>query len=487
MMFAHSTLEQHKFKRGKFTTPFNDAFGDKLQLSSWGSERLPEYLWIGLILKKHGRSKGLQKCYWILKKLHDALPNINFPTISNIFTLEDVNQQLFWEFVEHVSGQESLSPLTLIYTYRNYPIFNKIFQTSLDYKEQIHSIEAVLKDAYYHQTEFATDIRFVVLYFELMQGRTHIPKDTFDEICKYPLLEHSDEQMHLIRPLIRSMEIARVNISNCETDKSNLILFWKMVSEMSDCELYTINYETLVENPETYLNYLHEIFTYLDRITATLEPLSTRNIVLCGIATYAYKRICELVDHQLYNEISGRNIIRNIIEDYIMMKYLLKHEKEKPTIWDEYQYYGIGLYKLVMERERSNPCSFKDGHVNYVLLQCLVNEYRDEEFIDIDTSYFDKQNIRLKAKDVGEEELYGLFYDYDSSFEHGLWGAIRESSLLKCDNPAHQFHLVLDSDNEQKLPSVWKDCVRTMNKILMLLNNELSIPTQLLSEVKKFE
>ena len=134
MMFAHSTLEQHKFKRGKFTTPFNDAFGDKLQLSSWGSERLPEYLWIGLILKKHGRSKGLQKCYWILKKLHDALPNINFPTISNIFTLEDVNQQLFWEFVEHVSGQESLSPLTLIYTYRNYPIFNKIFQTSISSK-----------------------------------------------------------------------------------------------------------------------------------------------------------------------------------------------------------------------------------------------------------------------------------------------------------------------------------------------------------------
>lgn len=371
MMFAHSTLEQHKFKRGKFTTPFNDAFGDKLQLSSWGSERLPEYLWIGLILKKHGRSKGLQKCYWILKKLHDALPNINFPTISNIFTLEDVNQQLFWEFVEHVSGQESLSPLTLIYTYRNYPIFNKIFQTSLAYKEQIASIESVLKDAYYHQTEFATDIRFVVLYFELMQGRTHAPKDILDEICKYPSLEHSDEQMRSIRPLIRSMEIARGNISDSETDKSNLTLFWKMVSEMSDCELYTINYEALAKKPEVYLNYLHEIFEYLDQITSALEPLNTRNIVLCGIATYAYKRISELIEHQLYNEISGRSIIRNIIEDYIIMKYLLKHEKEKPTIWDEYQYYGIGLYKLVMERERSNPCSFKDGHVNYVLLQCL--------------------------------------------------------------------------------------------------------------------
>lgn len=35
------------------------------------------------------------------------------------------------------------------------------------------------------------------------------------------------------------------------------------------------------------------------------------------------------------------------------------------------------------------------------------------------------------ANEVGEEELYKLFYDYDSSFEYGLWGAVRESALLK--------------------------------------------------------
>ncbi len=73
-------------------------------------------------------------------------------------------------------------------------------------------------------------------------------------------------------------------------------------------------------------------------------------------------------------------------------------------------------------------------------IEALVNEFKGEEFIDMDTKYFDKQNIRLKAEDVGEKNLYGLYYDYDSSFEHGLWGAIRESSLLKCNNPAHKYH-----------------------------------------------
>lgn len=72
-------------------------------------------------------------------------------------------------------------------------------------------------------------------------------------------------------------------------------------------------------------------------------------------------------------------------------------------------------------------------------IEALVNEFWIEDFIDMDTKYFDKVAIRIKAEQVGEKELYGLYYDYDSSFEHGLWGAIRKSSLLCCENPAHHF------------------------------------------------
>lgn len=48
----------------------------------------------------------------------------------------------------------------------------------------------------------------------------------------------------------------------------------------------------------------------------------------------------------------------------------------------------------------------------------------------------DKITIRDKAIEVDEKELYDIAYDYDSSFAHGLWGAInyirleRMSSLL---------------------------------------------------------
>lgn len=103
------------------------------------------------------------------------------------------------------------------------------------------------------------------------------------------------------------------------------------------------------------------------------------------------------------------------------------------------------------------------------------------------TKYFDKQNIRLKAEDVGEKNLYGLYYDYDSSFEHGLWGAIRESSLLKCNNPAHKYHCVPDVEDETRLKTVLPDCIMIMNKTISFLDEIYGIPEQLLNEVIDFE
>ena len=53
---------------------------------------------------------------------------------------------------------------------------------------------------------------------------------------------------------------------------------------------------------------------------------------------------------------------------------------------------------------------YRDLYGDEKYIELLVNEFKSEEFIDMDTKYFDKQNIRLKAADVEEKELYGLYY-----------------------------------------------------------------------------
>ena len=82
---------------------------------------------------------------------------------------------------------------------------------------------------------------------------------------------------------------------------------------------------------------------------------------------------------------------------------------------------------------------------------------------------------------------YGLYYDYDSAFEHGLWGAIRESSLLKCTNPAHQYHCVPDIEDQNRLKSVLYDCVFIMNKTVQFLDSVYGIPKALLEGVVNYE
>jgi hypothetical protein len=52
-----SSLSDHKLhkKKGIVATPMNDALGDLLTPSSWTKERMPDYLWLGLILQYYGR------------------------------------------------------------------------------------------------------------------------------------------------------------------------------------------------------------------------------------------------------------------------------------------------------------------------------------------------------------------------------------------------------------------------------------------------
>ena len=231
---------------------------------------------------------------------------------------------------------------------------------------------------------------------------------------------------------------------------------------------------------------IHEVFVYLTELFKEVSPLDEKMNVILGIAIYSYKRFKEAYEHNLFSSISGRSCIRVLIEDHIMIKYLVKNENSHENIWRDYQLYGLGLYKLVLARHRENTAS-EESHFDPIFIEALVNEFKEEEFINMDTRYFDNQNIRLKAESVNEKDLFGLYYDYDSSFEHGLWGAIRETSMLKCTNPAHKYHCVPDVEDANRLKSVLPDCIMVMNKMLLYLDELYGIPQKLLDEVINFE
>ncbi|MCL6886348.1 DUF5677 domain-containing protein [Clostridioides difficile] len=481
---SHSKLSDHKLKKGKFIAPFNEFMTPLNSNESWCLGRLPEYIWIGLLINKYGRKKGMEIIYKIIVKLHSIESDIVTPRLSEILSMEDVKQDEFFSYILTIVEKEALSPLTLIFTYSNYPIFVKYFaEPSIKIEDRVTYLDETLRKAMHHQSEFATDIRFIVLYYFCMSGKLVLQKEQINNLLEYPNLEHTDEKMRMLRPFIRAAELMVLNMEK----KSDwyLDIFWGRISVMTECKLYATKFEDETANTDLYMEQLHEVFVYLSDLLCKVNPLDEKMLVLFGIAIYSYKRLREVVEHKLFNSISGRGSVRVLIENYIMMKYLVKIEAQHENIWSEYQFYGIGQYKLIVARYREQEQDLKNSHVDYKYIEALVNEFVIEETIDMDTKYFDKQNIRSKAEIVGEKELYGLYYDYDSAYEHGLWGSIRESSMLKCDNPAHHYHCIPDVDNNQNLKSVWHDCVNIMEKTLLFLDSVYGIPQHLLLEVIK--
>lgn len=384
-----------------------------------------------------------------------------------------------------IDVKEALAPLTVFLTATQAPIFAECFCcTEISVEERCNVLTETMRGIMDHQSYESTDIRFVALYFNLLSGKVHLRKEQIDLLVAYPSSIHSDKIMHTARPTIRSLEMMILTFE--KTDSKYLQDFWRCISEMTDCSIYSIEFPEETRDITAYMEDLYKVFIYLSELFTSASPLDERMNVLLGIATYSYKRLKETYEHNLFNSISGRSCVRVLIEDYIMMKYLVKNETSHENIWRDYQLYGLGQYKLVLARHREQETS-DQTHFDATYIEALVNEFKDEEFIDMDTKYFDKQNIRLKAESVNEKNLFGLYYDYDSAFEHGLWGAIRESSLLKCNNPAHKYHCVPDIEDSNRLKTVLPDCIMVMNKTLNFLNELYGIPEQLLNGVINFE
>lgn len=231
---------------------------------------------------------------------------------------------------------------------------------------------------------------------------------------------------------------------------------------------------TTIEEALDYLNIQHKQDTTQDDAYS----------VLTGSLVYAFKTFMEVVEHDLANTLIGRQSTRIIIEIYIMMKYLCDKEAEKPTIWSEYKAYGIGKYKLILLKMREGMGS-DTNHVSEKMLDMLVNEPQLEEFTDVDLRYFDDVKIRDKAISVGEKDLYDVAYDYDSSYAHGLWGAVRESCMLVCDNVFHHFRPVADASLSQNLPDITEDCFNYLVRLILLVNERYSFPEWYIASLEK--
>ena len=223
----------------------------------------------------------------------------------------------------------------------------------------------------------------------------------------------------------------------------------------------------------------------VDYIAATSDDkkMEVKYTVVMGLASYIYKIYREISEKDLQNNISGRILFRTMVESYINLKYIMLQEKDIPDVYSRFKAYGLGKYKLVMAKIRGGKYPVPDEtQFDQKLMEILVNEDMDEAFVNLSFGYFDRTQINKKFTVCGEQMLYEIYYEYGTNFAHGFWGAIRESSMLLCDNPTHNYHCVPDYYCEQNLRSVHDDCDLLMRKLFELISEYIELPDFYYSE-----
>lgn len=476
-------LKDHDHKKGVLKSPINQV--DNITHYSWMKECFPDFIWIALIIDYYGRKPAFLILSFIFKDIKNLSFKLKSLQLSYILSLDAEEQTEFYELLLKHIDIEILNPLTIIFNNTRYKIFFKYFyKKGMPVEEKLKILENVSDDYAHNKSDGATDVQYIILIFyinirKIIHG-TPDAKQALKRLYYYQKSNHEDWEMKIYRPIVRSM-FGGTQHMIYEHDPEFINFFWKELLDIGDCNLKYGRYTNEYSMDEDFIEDIKVEFQKLiiDNTHSELED-SKFNVIM-GSSVYALKILDELVECNLRNKIMGRISLRIIIEVYIRLKFIAKKEDMKPDLWEKYQDYGIGKYKLILLKARE-IYKFKQSHLNTELIDFLINEQIDEMFLDIEFRNFENMKIRDIAIDVNEKELYDLYYDYESSYAHGLWGAVRESSMLKCINPLHLGHNVPDAHLKKNLADVLPDAVRVFKKLLNFINENYPLSEEFLSK-----
>jgi len=280
----HSKLTDHHFKKGKFITPFNQVLSELLQEDSWHYGRMPEYIWLGLIINADERTIQMGKCLKILMRLNeiDEDKTVNLPKFSLILKLDDYKQVIFFTFLKELNLIECLKPLSVVLSGKS-DIFDYFVNGSSDsISNRVNSLNKILDDLTNHQSELSTDVRYLIIHNLSILGTLHIssasgfPANFFS----YPFIPHEDEEMTILRPSVRSMEIALGAILKAEgaIDFEFVEDFWRKISLLTDCEgVYLLMDSEGSVDLKKYKQHVYDILTFYKELFTDTRPLYRLN------------------------------------------------------------------------------------------------------------------------------------------------------------------------------------------------------------------
>jgi hypothetical protein len=463
---SYSGIDAHERQKKLLIPPLMAIPGITLQ--SWTDDRLPEMLWSALLISQLGRDRAIEH----LKKVAALIPKLPVekrvvqPTLSGLASLEE---GMLLEFLTAICPDaETRNALRPILLFDGLPAKEQWVESihekpTIDDWENLKSAVLLVLD---HQSQEATDCRWLRVLFQVLCGRLHLPTpEDVREIFEYPNFGLQQK----VRPSIRSME----GMLDLRSKATSLWpqSFWKQCLKDTPCDpRHTLEAEQLPLTTTTRcrIREVREALVRHEESCLDSTGLDAKHDAAFGLGGYALALLEELLSVSNGTAVLGRIGLRTIFECYVTLLHL--KGRDDPALWMAYRQYGSGQAKLAFLKLDEAAAGAIPVSIDPEILRRLANEDRWQEFVSIELGHWAAMDLRKLSEESGVKPDYDRYYPWTSAFTHGSWAAVRNSCFDLCINPVHRLHRRLRSDTAC-LGDVAADACELVDKLLATVDS----------------
>lgn len=406
---------------------------DKMALSSWLNDRLPEMVWAALIRLSVDQDYALGQFRRFLTFIgkHGRKEELSDVTLTGLSKLDDpVREEIIGFLVEPPEAAEALATLRLFKALPARYTWDKLLpQIEPNLNLLMKAVGATL----WHQSQEATDCRWMRLMAQVVTGKLKIPADMVKLWLGYP----NEGDQRSVRPSIRASEITLTLFD--PPDLTWPHAFWQEAWQATPCLELVKRKPTLI--PDTFVT-RHRVSEVLELLESHWEKTHSTTVIdarhdgAFGMAFYSLRILEEMLGITIGSSALGRLGLRTILEVHINFRFLV--DKDDAALWQKWRAYGAGQAKL-------NALKFDDTiepprYIDIDGIDQIAGEDMWEEFLTINLASWSGSDLRRISEQAGLKDTYDRFYSWTSGYAHGMWGPIRESCFETCGNPLHRLH-----------------------------------------------
>ncbi len=486
----------------KFLPPFM-AMPFPLSPIDWVRDFVPDLLWLGLLIHKHGPTGGLAlavriaqatkrrrrakgRFYCFASDYEDTRPT-TAPRIR-----QDIGSA-----IEEI--QEAMYPLASLY--RGNPLEFLFTADALDaaplsVDDSISTLKYVTGELMDKRTRLAAITQAAAIAILKQTDSFRIPEGSgLEELS--PILDYPDsEASQKVASMTRATVVAIGGGARSEFRKPSdwPQRFWRHGYTISTCvlpdrmplttgegsehELGDTNFQKLLTICQRYAEDLgNEVEHYWGASTPDIAN-PRRGEVLAGIVSREVRLASMIVGvPQLWSADILRILSRCQVESHVNLVWLIA--RANPDDFAAFVEYGLGQEKLFVEhlssKVESRGTSIPGGSEFVERMRTWVQGQIMSEFLPVNVGDWTDKSVRDRASEVGLDDDYQLGYAPHSSGLHGTWNVLAQTHLQHCLNPLHRFHRVPRLDPPPPvLQSVQQACI-TMDESLDAWCEELRV------------